>query len=67
MYQIMLAPLAPHRHAVRPSQPRLLALVEDGAAAASPVVVAAGDHLLHEGVEIVLGRHGADGKRRGET
>ena len=48
--------------AVRPAQLELLALVEDVLLQLLPVVVAAGDDLLHEGVEIVLGRHGAERK-----
>src|SRR5262249_20016003 len=52
---------------IRAAQLELLAFVEDVLLELFPVVVAPGDDLSHEGVEIVLGRRGAERQRGSEN
>src|SRR5207244_11937461 len=64
----VLALLAPDHSLAGPAQVYLLVLFEDVLLKLLPVVVAAGEHPLHEGVEVVLrgnlqGRPAGDGLR----
>jgi hypothetical protein len=61
----VVAPLAPDREARGAAQLELLALVEDVLLQLFPVVVPAGDHLVHERVEVGLG--GEMGRCRDEA